>query len=124
MPDEKKEKKFTKDWTPSKPIWATVIRCPRCNALIDDDWANCRECGLEVKHETISLGIIRVLARDPEYVQPSIGVLVKKFPDGYARVNGETGEKIPDGSPCMPLEIFRAHWEGFEIIVYDSGVKL
>ena len=62
MPDQ-----FTKQWKYLEPIWATVIRCPRCNALVDDDWSGCRQCGLEIRHETLGIGKIRVLARDPAY---------------------------------------------------------
>ena len=37
---------FTDEWTPSEPEWATVLRCPRCHNLVDNDEADCRKCGL------------------------------------------------------------------------------
>lgn len=66
LPIETTECVPTREWEESDPIWAQVIRCPRCRTLIDDDEAGCRSCGLEVKHRTIGLGEIKVLSRDPD----------------------------------------------------------
>lgn len=65
--------KFTNEWSSHEPDWATVIRCPRCQALVDDDWAGCRSCGLEIKHKTLGLNNIKVLARDPEFQEQENG---------------------------------------------------
>ena len=59
---------FTNEWSPSKPDWATVIRCPRCRTLIDNEEGKCRDCGLEIRHKTIGLGEVIIYSRDPDFI--------------------------------------------------------
>ena len=68
--ETKTPEEFTDEWNSFEPEFATVIRCPRCHNLVDNDEADCPRCGLEIKHRIIGLGEIVVLARDPKFIRP------------------------------------------------------